>query len=104
MAELVEAVREYLERDVMSGTQGRLQFHARVAVNALGIVERELAQGGEMEAAHDARLRALGYEDDAALAAAIRAGAVDDRIDEVTAAVQVSVLDKLLIANPKYLD
>jgi aminoglycoside phosphotransferase (APT) family kinase protein len=104
MGELVEAVREYLERDVMAGTEGRLQFHARVAVNALKIVERELAHGDEMAAAHTARLAALGYADDAALASAIRAGELDDRIDEVTAAVQASVLDKVLIANPKYLD
>jgi aminoglycoside phosphotransferase (APT) family kinase protein len=104
VGELVEAVREYLERDVMTGTAGRLQFHARVAANALKIVERELAHGDEMAAAHAARLEALGYEDDAALASALRAGELDDRVDEVTAAVQASVLDKLLVANPKYLD
>ncbi len=44
-AELVEAVREYLERDVMTSTEGRVQFHARVAVNVLKMVERELAVG-----------------------------------------------------------
>jgi aminoglycoside phosphotransferase (APT) family kinase protein len=102
--ELVEAVREYLERDVMTQTEGRLQFHARVAVNALKIVERELVHGDEMAAAHAARLQALGYADDAALAAAIRSGELDDRVDEVTAAVHASVLDKVLVANPKYLD
>jgi aminoglycoside phosphotransferase (APT) family kinase protein len=104
VGELVEAVREFLERDVMTGTEGRLQFHARVAVNALKIVERELELGGAMAAAHEARLATLGYADDAALASAIRAGKLDERIDEVTAAVQASVLDKVLVANPKYLD
>jgi aminoglycoside phosphotransferase (APT) family kinase protein len=103
VGELVEAVREYLERDVMAGTEGRLQFHARVAVNALKIVERELEHGEEMAAAHAARLKKLGYADDAALAAAIRSGELDGRIDEVTTAVHASVLDKLLVANPKYL-
>ena len=38
--ELVAAVREYLERDVMPATEGRVAFHARVAVNVLGMVER----------------------------------------------------------------
>jgi hypothetical protein len=104
VGELVEAVREFLDRDVMTGTEGRLQFHARVAVNALKIVERELELGGAMAAAHEARLATLGYADDAALASAIRAGKLDDRIDEVTVAVQASVLDKVLVANPKYLD
>ncbi len=32
-AELVAAVREFLERDVMPATEGRVQFHTRVAVN-----------------------------------------------------------------------
>ena len=41
-AELVAAVREFLERDVMAATEGRVQFHTRVAVNVLGMVEREL--------------------------------------------------------------
>ena len=41
-AELVAAVREFLERDVMAATEGRVQFHTRVAVNVLSMVEREL--------------------------------------------------------------
>ena len=31
--ELVRAVREFLERDVMEATDGRVRFHARVAAN-----------------------------------------------------------------------
>ena len=42
--EIIDAVRQYLTEDVMPGTSGRLSFHARVAANMLGIVERELAQ------------------------------------------------------------
>ena len=40
--ELVIAVREFLEHDVMAATEGRVQFHTRVAVNVLNIVAREL--------------------------------------------------------------
>jgi phytoene/squalene synthetase len=104
MAELVEAVREFLERDVLEATEGRVQFHTRVAINALGMVERELAMGAEQAQAHTARLADLGYEDDAALSAAIRSGELDDRIDEIAGAVAESVLDKLRVANPKYLE
>jgi aminoglycoside phosphotransferase (APT) family kinase protein len=39
---LLEAVREFLERDVMTSTVGRVQFHARVAMNVLSMVERQL--------------------------------------------------------------
>jgi hypothetical protein len=102
-AELVEAVREFLEADVMAATEGRIQFHTRVAINALGMVQRELEQGEAMAAAHTARLAALGFSDDASLAAAIRAGELDTRYAEVKAAVWESVRDKLRVANPKYL-
>jgi aminoglycoside phosphotransferase (APT) family kinase protein len=101
--QLIEAVREFLENDVMGATTGRVQFHARVAANVLAMVERELASGAAMAAAHRARLDALGYADDAALAEAIRTGA-ETRLPEVTAAVRASVHDKLAVANPTYGD
>lgn len=101
--ELVEAVREFLERDVMAQTSGALQFHARVAVNALAAVERELRDGEVMAGAHASRLAALGFSTEAELADAIRSGALDDRYDEVAAAVRATVHDKLAVANPKYL-
>ena len=101
--ELVIAVREFLERDVMAQTTGPLQFHARVAVNALAAVERELRDGPAMAEAHGARLAALGFADEGELADAIRSGALDDRYDEVAAVVRATVHDKLTVANPKYL-
>jgi len=102
-AQLVESVREWLQGDVLASTEGRLQYHARVAINALSIVERELALGAAQHAAHAERLRALGVADDAELSAAIRSGALDDRLDEVRELVWQSVRDKLAVANPKYL-
>ena len=102
--QLVEAVREWLERDVMAGTAGRLQFHARVAVNVLAMVERELLAGAAQEVAHGARLEQLGCVDDAELAQRIRDGQLDDRLDEVRELVWADVRAKLAVANPKYLD
>jgi hypothetical protein len=108
-AELVEAVREFLEQDVMSAVEGRVQFHSRVAVNALGMLERELRLGPDLDAVERARLGALlGHDADirsltAELAARIRDGSLDERRDEVIAAVQESVRAKLLVANPDYL-
>jgi phage shock protein A len=108
-AELVAAVREFLERDVMTATEGRVQFHTRVAINALGMVERELTDANAYAAAerqraatllgHDGEPRALEVE----LAAAIRSGAVDDRLAEVRAHLRATVREKLLVANPAYL-
>jgi hypothetical protein len=101
-AELVEAVREFLEGDVASATEGRVRFHARVAARVLAIVERELASAGRMSTEHAERLAALGFASEAELAAAIRSGACDDRWDEVAAAVRATVADKLAVANPDY--
>ena len=101
-AQLVEAVRDFLEGDVMAATEGRVHFHARVAVRVLAIVQRELEAGDGPARAHASRLAALGFADDAALAAAIRSGSLDARWDEVAAAVRATVADKLAVANPSY--
>jgi len=101
-SQLVEAVREFLEGDVMEATQGRVQFHARVAARALATVERELALGGADRVAHTARLASIGMADDAELAAAIQGGAVTDW-DAVDRVVWADVLAKLRVANPSYL-
>jgi len=102
--QMVEAVREWLERDVMPTTEGRMQFHARVAANMLAMVERELELGPDQALVHQRRLAELGFTDEAELAAAIRAGELDDRYAEVRAVVLATVCDKLAVANPRYLD
>jgi len=102
--ELLEAVREWLERDVVPSVDGRLAYHARVAATALAIVEREMALGPAQAAAHRERLEALGVRDEAELARQIRAGELDDRLDEVKAVVWATVRDKLAVANPRHLE
>lgn len=103
LAEMVEAVRTWIEGDLVRVTDSGLRFHARVAANMLAIVERELAIGPALDAAHRERLESLGVVDDADLVAAIRSGRLDDRAAEVRALVWASVRDKLLVANPAYL-
>lgn len=103
-AALLEAVREFIERDVASTTEGRVQFHARVAANVLAMVERELRLGRQQLDAHAAGLAALGVDDEASLAAAIRSGALDHRLDEVRDFVEATVKAKLDVANPRYLE
>lgn len=100
-AELLEAVREFLEGDVLGCVEGRVQFHTRVAINALAIVQREL-EHPEMATRHRERLVALGYGSDEALAAAIRRGELDGRLEEVRSVLAESVADKLVVANPSY--
>jgi hypothetical protein len=104
MVELLEAVREWVDGDVRSGTEGRLSFHARVAANALRTLEREVALEPDLSIAHGERLRSLGCTSDAELAGRIRDGAFDDRLEEVRSLVAASVHDKLLVANPAWLE
>ncbi len=53
--EMLEAVREWIESDVKSKSSGRDKFLAAVAMNAIGMVQRELAQPCDP---HDAELSA----------------------------------------------
>ena len=100
--ELLEAVREWIDREVIASTDGRLRFHARVASNVLAMVEREIELGPAHAAAHRDRLERLGVADDAELAAAIRDRRFDDRAAELRALLAETVADKLAVANPNY--
>ncbi|BBY57098.1 DUF6285 domain-containing protein [Mycolicibacterium sarraceniae] len=98
-AELVAAVAEFLEGDVRANTTGSVNFHALVAANVLRTVERELLEktSGEPLAA----LEQLGFSDENTLAAAIRAGDLDDH-DDIVGGLRALVRHRLAIAHPGY--
>jgi hypothetical protein len=91
-AELVQATREFLEAEILPTlTDRRLRFRTLVAINALGITQRELESGEET----------LSEEELAELAREIRAGDVpDDALERLRAHVAA----KLRVASPRYLD
>ena len=100
-AELVAAVAEFLETDVREATGGQVNFHARVAANALRTVERELLDADDSDVR--AALAGLGFADEAGLAAAIRTGDLDKHTNkEVTACLRVLVRHRLAAAHPGY--
>ena len=101
-AELIEAVREWVEGELVESTTGRLRFHARVAANALAIAERELQLGADHSRAHAERLAELGVADDAQLADAIRSGRLSIDDERLRAHLAAAVRDKLAVANPRY--
>jgi hypothetical protein len=88
-AELAQAVREFLEQEVMPATEGRLSFHARVAANVLAQIEREL-QSGLPDTTGDPEL-----------CAAIRAGSID--LAHAYDAIRETVVAKLRVSNPRHL-
>jgi hypothetical protein len=112
-AELVAAVAEFLENDVRNATTGQVNFHSRVAANALRMVERELQDPEPGRSDVLAALEAVGYTDEAALAAAIRAGEFDhaadhpddhpdDQAEEIVACLRTLVRHRLAAAHPGY--
>ncbi len=100
-AELVGAVAEFLEGDVRHATNGQVNFHARVAANALRMVERELLDADDSDVR--AALAGLGFADEAALAAAMRAGELADQPGPaVIACLRTLVRRRLAVAHPGY--
>lgn len=109
-SELLEAVSEFLERDVMT-LEGRVGFHGRVARNVVDIVRRELELGPEADRTERAGLESLLGTDvddlqdaNAELARRIRRGELDGRRDDVIAHLRRTAIDKLRIANPRELE
>ncbi len=101
-AELVAAVAEFVETDVRTATTGQVNFHARVAANALRMVERQLLVDSDREAA-DA-LAEFGFADETQLADAIRRGELDGRTDDLTRCLRALVSHRLDVAHPGYQD
>ena len=101
--ELLEALHELMERDLLPGVNGRLQFHTRVAINMIDIVRRELELGPDQETRHQEVLSLFGMSDDAELAAAIRSGEFDSDLVDVLNRLRPVVEDKVRVANPRYL-
>ena len=92
-AELVEATREYLETEILPALDDqRLRFRTLVAINALGIAQRELESTEE---------EVLSSEEAAALARRIRAGDVPEGALEL---LERHVAQKLRVASPQYLE
>jgi aminoglycoside phosphotransferase (APT) family kinase protein len=104
VTELVEAVAEYVRDDVGPSTEGRVQFHARVASNVLAMVDRELRTGPALARAHAARLASVGVSTEPELAAGIRDGSLQGHAEAVRRAVWGTVLDKVGVANPGYVE
>lgn len=99
-AELLEAVREWVDDEVRQASAGAIGFQSRVAANVLAMLMRENLHGPTMEAEHAERLRTLGIADEHAFAAGIRSGSLSG--DLVIRALAESVVDKLRVANPRW--
>jgi hypothetical protein len=113
--ELLEALAAWLAGDLAERVPREERFGVRVAASVAAIVAREVgpdAPRPEVERARMARLLELAggaadpaesvYELRRRAAEAIRAGRLDDRVDEAVSALRESVRDKLAVARPGY--
>jgi hypothetical protein len=107
-AELIDAVSEFISRDLAPTLTGRLAFHARVAANVLAIVRRELLQGPGADSADTGRLAALlGHAGDPAalteeLCERIASGTIAPDDPALIEHLWASTLDTLAIDQPGY--
>jgi aminoglycoside phosphotransferase (APT) family kinase protein len=86
--EIVQAVREWIEGAIKPRAEGHAKFEAVVALNALGIVMRDLDAGTRAE--------------DAALSQALMAGTTTLAESGLLARLRRAVLDKCAVDSPKY--
>ena len=100
--QLLNAVRAWLDDEVAPVLDGRMRFHARVAANMLGIVEREIELGPDQNVRHAERMVRLAVADEHELADRIASGDFDDRDAELRDVLRETVRDKLRVANPRY--
>jgi hypothetical protein len=107
-AQLVGAVRDFLERVAQPELRGHSAFCARVAANALAIVERELALGAGQDAAERERLRALLGSDgtlaeqNRGLCREIRSGRITLDTPGLREHLRATTLAKLAVDQPGY--
>lgn len=107
-AQLVAAVRDFLERVAQPELSGHSAFHARVAANALAIVERELSLAAGQDAAERERLRGLLGGDgpleaqNRELCRAIRAGEITLDTPGLLEHLRATTLAKLAVDQPNY--
>jgi hypothetical protein len=99
-AELVAAVADFLDHDVREAVTGQVNFHARVAANALRMVQRELLAPDAVDVT--AALAALSVADETDLADAIRRGALDDRSEDLMSCLRMIVSHRLAATHPGY--
>ena len=117
--ELLQAAREFCERELGPSLQGRMRFQVRVLQNILGILEREweheedaltnewerLSAVLEKDDEHPSSFKALGSQVrtwNTELASKIRSGELDGRSDELLAMLKQTTAEKIAIANPAY--
>lgn len=109
MGALIKSVSEILETQFLPRLEDKdLIYQARVAINVLELVQRELLLGNQQEQRETESLQALlGQEEgvevlNALLIARIEAGDFDKNPKDLLVHFRKTVMDKIAIDNPRY--
>jgi hypothetical protein len=95
--ELLDATAEFLFTQVATWVPPERRFQVLVAANVCAVVGREVETGGELGRVDDELLGDLRD-----LARRLRAGELDDRLDEVAEDLREHVRRKLAVNRPGY--
>lgn len=109
-AELVEAVKHFIDETASPQLTGHAAFHARVASNVLATILRELEQRPGAEAEEKARLAALLDADpntpletlNRDLCARIQTGRMDLSTDGLLDHLKTTTIGQLSVDQPRY--
>jgi len=99
--ELTQALSEWLTQDIIPNASGREGFKARVARNAIGMLQRQSQTGSLFSKAQDERLSKLDVSS-ADLPAKLLSGAMNIQSDALRGHLKLSTLEQLSIDQPKY--
>jgi hypothetical protein len=107
-AEVIGAVAAFLKTQVVPGTSGALSFQARVAANALEMMQRDLTLSPAEDAAELARLKSLLNQDgdllalNTELSRRLAAGEMDLTTPGLSDHLWAVTLAKLAVDQPTY--
>ena len=99
--ELSQAIGEWIDNDLSERLEGRDRFQARVARNAVGMIQRRLSFGAVFEERSTRRLSELGMSE-AGFLSATRSGQVSLEEPGVLGHLRLSAMERLYMDQPDY--
>jgi hypothetical protein len=108
--DLLDAVREFMERDLLPAVSGDLRFQCRVAINVLGIVMREVELSpAQREAERQRLIRLLGKPGSVEqlnreLVRRIREGTMGAETPGLLEHLHTTSVEALRIDNPRWIE
>jgi hypothetical protein len=102
--ELITAVMEYLQTEIVPEAVGEKKRLATIAYSVLAVVDREYTLGYKLNTDYSRLLATLGVTDEEELARKIRNNEIDINSADLKKALRQITTMKLMIASPAFLE